>query len=200
MNRFSFSRGRTVDVKMLGPEWRHRMIDVCGIGVYRKDTWREVFITHLDPDHLPLKEHIAGGLLKFRVPKEYFCHVSKIYGELFEVEEYSDVLRLEHTTLWPGRGKYVTRAAYAFFIRDSMVIPECDNPDQLIKEYGPKLAFVLVSYQSHNHLSGFNNYRRDVFIVHNKVWKPYAPNIIPKIVFASTSDDRELFHKYVKSV
>ncbi|MEM2045446.1 MAG: hypothetical protein QXO20_04620 [Candidatus Bathyarchaeia archaeon] len=104
------------------------MIDVCGIGVYRKDTWREVFITHLDPDHLPLKEHIAGGLLKFRVPKEYFCHVSKIYGELFEVEEYSDVLRLEHTTLWPGRGKYVTRAAYAFFIRDSMVIPECDNP------------------------------------------------------------------------
>lgn len=79
-----------------------------------------------------------------------------------------------------------------------MVIPECDNPDQLIKEYGPKLAFVLVSYQSHNHLSSFNNHRRDVFIVHNKVWRPYAPNVIPKIVFSSTDEDRLLYLKYFK--
>lgn len=189
-----------VNVKILGSEWWHRMIDVCGVGTYRKEAWREVFITHLDPDHLPLKEHVAGGLLKFKVSEEHFCYISKTYGDLFEVEEYGDVLRLEHTTLWLSRRKYVTRTTYAFFIKDSMVIPECDNPDQLIKEYRAKFAFILVSYQSHNHLSGFNNHRGDVFIVHNKVWKPYAPNIIPKIVFASTSEDKDLFNRHMINV
>lgn len=43
---------------------------------------------------------------------------------------------------------------------------------------------IFVSYQSHSHPAGFNNGRRDVFILDNRIWKPYAPNIIPKIVMS----------------
>jgi hypothetical protein len=78
-----------------------------------------------------------------------------------------------------------------------MVIPESDNPDKLIEEYRPKFAFMFVAYQSHQHPVSFNNHRRDVFILHNKIWRPYAPNIIPKIVFSSTKEDKELFTKYI---
>jgi len=193
----NFARG-FVDVKMLGPEWRHRMIDVCGIGVFRKREEREVFITHLDSDHLPLKEHVAGSRLKFRAPAPLLAILTERYGDSFEVQEYSDVLKLEHMTFSVNKRKLVSRTTYAFFIKDSIIIPECDTPDRLIEEYRPRFAFVLVCYQSHNHISGFNNRRRDVFIVHNKVWKPYAPNVIPKIVFSSASEDVELFHKYLK--
>ena len=190
MSRFS---GDCVDVKMLPQEWWHRMIDVCGVGVFERRVARDVFITHLDPDHLPLREYVAGSRLTFLSAPKLVDELARKYRG-FEVIEYRDVLELEHTTLSSGR--HVLKTAYAYFIEDCVVIPECDDPDELICEYKAKLHFLFVSHQSHHHPVSFNNNRRDVFILDNRVWKPYAPNIIPKIVFSSTRDDEELFKSY----
>ena len=186
---------REVNVRFLGSEWRHRMFDVCGVGWFRRREERDVFITHLDPDHLPLKEYVIGAPLRFFAAGDLLPALLRRYGDSFEVAEYDDVLRLEHTTV--SKGRFVTRTTYAFFIRNAMVIPECNSPNRLIREYSPRFAFLFVSYQSHRHPVGFNNRRRDVFILHNKVWKPYAPNVIPKIVFSYTEEDREFYNRYV---
>ncbi len=196
MNNFS---GDCVDVKMLPREWYHRMVDVCGVGVFDKRQWRDVFITHLDSDHLPLKEAIAGAKIKFYVARGLVPAIQKAYGDAFEVVEYTDVLKLKHTTLtFRARGmKFVEKATYAYFIHDAVVLPESDNIDRLVEEYKPKFTFLFTAYQSHSHPVNFNNHRRDVFILHNKVWKPYAPNIVPKIVFSCSTDDRALYDRYV---
>jgi len=196
MGRFSFSRGRTVDVKMLGPEWRHRMIDVCGVGKFRRRDQRDVFITHLHLDHLPLKEYILGANLRFFSPKTYLANVEKIYGDTFEICEYDDVIETEHTSIH-GR-KYIKVKTYCFFLGETLVIPECDDPNKLLREYSPKFTIIFIAHQSHFHLVDFNNRRKDVFILDNRVWEPYAPNIIPKIVFSSAQSDIELYRKYFK--
>jgi hypothetical protein len=152
--------GKPVSVKMLGPEWWHRMIDVCGVGA----------------------------------PK-FVEKLNAFYGKAFNIFEYNDVLMMKHTTF--SEGRFVEKDVCAMFIGNAMVIPESDNPDKLIEEYRPKFAFMFVAYQSHQHPVSFNNHRRDVFILHNKIWRPYAPNIIPKIVFSSTKEDKELFTKYI---
>jgi len=188
--------GRQVSVKMLGPEWRHRIIDVCGVGAFKRSEERLAYITHLDPDHLPLKEYILGAKVRFFTAPKFVKGLDAFYGGAFEVCEYSDVLMLKHATV-TGRGKVVERETCAFFMGEAMVIPECDDPDGLIKEYKPRFAFIFVAQQSHRHPVGFNNNRRDVFILHNKVWKPYAPNVIPKIVFSSTREDREAFTNHI---
>jgi len=171
------------------------MFDVCGLGFFRRREERDVFITHLDPDHLPLKEYVIGAPLRFYTAASILPSLVRRYADAFEVAEYDDVLELEHTTI--SNRRFVTKTAYAFFLKDAMIIPECDNPDALIREYSPKFAFLFVSYQSHHHLVRFNNRRRDVFILHNKVWRPHAPNIIPKIVFSCTKEDKEFFDRYI---
>jgi len=186
--------GRHVSVKMLGPEWRHRMIDVCGIGTFRRAEYRDVFVTHIHLDHLPLKEYIAGARLKFFTAPEYYSALIKRYGGEFEVCEYTDIIRTSHTTLI-GR-QFVKVNTYGFFWKDALLVPESDDVASLIKEYAPKFALVFISYQSHLHPVSFNNRRGDVFIVDNRVWKPYAQNVIPKIAFSCTEEDRELYEKY----
>jgi len=188
--------GKHVTVKMLGAEWRHRMVDVCGVGVFRRKDERLVYITHLDSDHLPLKEHVLGANMRFFTASKFVKKLEVFYGGAFDVYEYSDVLMLRHTTINSKR-RIVERETCAFFVGEAMIIPECDDPDELIREYRPRVAFIFVAQQSHQHPVGFNNHRRDVFILHNKIWKPYAPNVIPKIVFASTGEDRRLFKSYI---
>jgi hypothetical protein len=188
--------GKPVSVKMLGPEWRHRMIDVCGVGVFRRKEERLTYITHLDLDHLPLKEYVLGAKIRFFTASKFMRGLEAFYGGAFDVCEYNDVLMLKHTTI-SGKRKIVEKETCAFFIGEAMIIPECDDPDKLIMEYRPKFAFIFVSQQSHQHPVSFNNHRRDVFILHNKVWTPYAPNVIPKIVFSSTEEDKKMFTNYV---
>ena len=171
------------------------MFDVCGIGEFRRREERDVFITHLDPDHLPLREYILGAPSRFYTAADIPPALRKRYGGSFEVAEYDDVLKLKHTTI--SNRRFVTKTAYAFFLKEAMIIPECDDPDALIREYSPKFTFLFVSYQSHNHLVKFNNHRRDVFILNNKVWRPHAPNVIPKIVFSCTREDREFYNRYI---
>jgi len=168
------------------------MFDVCGIGFFRREEERDVFIIHLDLDHLPLKDYIAGARMKFYVAPPIFQEVFRRYGEAFEVEEYSDILMVKGEYFYMGR----TRGNYAFvyFIHDAVVIPECCNASELIEEYGLKYTFVFVFKQPRSHFSDFNNRRRDVFILDNSVWRPYAPNVIPKIVFAES--DRKTFREH----
>jgi hypothetical protein len=187
--------GKPVSVKMLGSEWWHRMIDVCGVGMFRRDRERHGYITHLDPDHLPLKEYVLNAKVRFFTAPKFVEKLSAFYGKAFNIFEYNDVLTMKHTTF--SEGRFVEKDVCAMFIGNAMVIPESDNPDKLIEEYRPKFAFMFVAYQSHQHPVSFNNHRRDVFILHNKIWRPYAPNIIPKIVFSSTKEDKELFTKYI---
>jgi hypothetical protein len=186
--------GKPVSVKMLGPEWWHRMIDVCGVGVFRREERRDVFITHTHLDHLLLEEYIKGARLRFFAASEYCSELINKYGGEFEVYEYKDVIKTSHTT-FVGR-QYVKVNTYGFFWKDAMLVPETDNPELLIAEYAPKFAFIFASYQSHKHPVGFNNARKDVFIVDNRVWRPYSPNVIPKIVFSCSRSDRELYRRY----
>lgn len=187
---------RCVDVKMLGSEWWRRMVDVCGVGTFRREKRREVFITHLHLDHMPLKEYIAGAKVRFYVAPAYLTDVMKAYGDSFEVCEYRDIIETAHTALY--NQKYVKVKTFGYFFGDELVIPECDGPDDLIKEYSLKTAFIFVAHQSHNHPVSFNNRRRDVFIIDNSTWKPYAPNVIPKIVFSSAPSDAELYRKHFR--
>jgi hypothetical protein len=185
--------GKHVSVEMLGPEWWHRMIDVCGVGTFRREKERSIYVTHLDLDHLPLKEHILEANVRFFTAPKFMKELSAFYGDAFSVHEYDDVLMLKHSTVRGGR--VIQRLTCAFFIGEAMIIPECDSPDKLIEEYRPKFALMFVAQQSRQHSAGFSDHRRDVFILHNKVWKPYAPNVIPKIVFSST--DKNLFRNSI---
>ena len=168
------------------------MFDVCGIGEFRRREERDVFITHLNLDHLPLKEYVADARMRFYVAPPIFQEVHRRYGDVFDVEEYSDILMVEDEYLYMGRTR--RNYAFAYFIHDAVVVPECCNASELIEEYSVKYAFVFVFKQPRSHFSDFNNHRRDVFILDNSVWRPYAPNIIPKIVFAES--DRKAFSKY----
>ncbi|MEM2169275.1 MAG: hypothetical protein QXO15_06945 [Nitrososphaerota archaeon] len=110
MSHFSFSRGRTIDVKMLGPEWRHRMIDVCGVGRFIRGMKRDVFVTHLDSDHLPLREYIAGSPLRFCVASPLINDVQRLYGKSFDFVEYLDYIELKHTTVHSVKKRFTERA------------------------------------------------------------------------------------------
>ena len=188
------NRVNCVSIRMLGLEWRHRMIDVCGVGVFKRTELRDVFITHLHLDHLPLTEYIYGAKLRFFTASIYISEVAAKYGDMFEVCEYNDVAEVRHTSRHGNR--FVMVPTIIFFFKDVAVIPEVDDPDGLIREYAPRYAFLFVSRQSHSHPASFNNRRRDVFIVDNNAWRPYAPNIVPKIVFSCTGEDRELFSRF----
>jgi len=172
------------------------MIDVCGAGAVRRQKQRDVFITHLHLDHLPLKEFVTGANIRFFTSSYYLTGLKELYGNSFEICEYRDVVATEHTTML-GR-KYVKVETFGFFFKEALVIPECNNPNDLIKEYAPRFTFIFVAHQSHSHIVEFNNRRKDVFILDNRAWKPYAPNIIPKIVFSSSPSDVELFRRHFK--
>jgi len=189
VNRFRNS----VDVKMLPREWWHRMIDVCGVGAFRRTELRDVFITHVHLDHLPLKEYVLGTRLRFFTASDYMPKIADIYGDSFEVFEYTDVARVTHTSRHGNR--FMKVASIIFFIKNAVVIPECDSPGKFIEEYSLKYAFVFVSRQSHQHPIDSSIWKRkDVFIIDNATWRPYAPNVIPKIVFSYT--DKELYRKF----
>jgi hypothetical protein len=140
-----------------------------------------------------LKQALAGFRLRFYTGSKYVERLQKRYGG-FPVEEYTDVLELEHGYYYMER--WMRTKAYAFFIKDAIVIPECNNPEKLIEEYRLRMAFIFVAYQSHNHLTGFNNNRNDVFILDNRVWEPYKPNIIPKVVLSNSLEDRKIFEEF----
>lgn len=183
-----------VDVKMLPPEWRHRIVDVCGVGPFKRTELRDVFVTHTHLDHLLLKEYVHGARLRFFTAKKYLPEITGKYGDIFEVCEYRDVAEVHHTTRHGNR--FVSVASFVYFIKDAVIIPESDNPGELIREYAPRFAFTFVSRQSHLHPVSFNNRRRDIFILDNAVWRPYAPNIIPKIAFSCSKEDRELYRRF----
>jgi len=187
--------GRPPRPKRLRNEWHRRIIDVCGLGIFSRIQQRIVYITHLHRDHLPLKEYVAGANLKFCTGPRYVKLLQEKYRD-FEVIEYTDVVEVEHT--YPYAGRYRVTKTYVFFIGDGIIIPECDNPSEVIREYEAKVTLVFVSQQSHNHLSNFNNRRDDVYILDNRTWERNKPNIIPKIVFSSTDEDRRLYLEYAQ--
>jgi hypothetical protein len=96
--------GKPVSVKMLGSEWWHRMIDVCGVG----------YITHLDPDHLPLKEYVLNAKVRFFTAPKFVEKLSAFYGKAFNISEYNDVLMMKHTTF--SEGRFVEKDVCAMFI------------------------------------------------------------------------------------
>jgi len=168
------------------------------LGVFNHRSWRDVFVTHTHLDHLLLKEYVSGAKLRFYTSKEYFDEVVRRYGDVFEVTEYTDVVKTVHTSL-TGR-KFERVETTCFFVEECLVIPESDEPQRLIEEYAPKFAFVFVAFQSHFHPVDFDNSRKDVFIVDNRVWKPYAPNVVPKIAFSCSKSDRKLYEQYFKKL
>jgi len=170
------------------------MIDVCGVGAFRRTERKDAFVTHTHLDHLPLKEYIAGAQLRFFTAAEYCPALIKKYGDKFEVCEYTDVIKTSHTTL-VGK-QFVKVNTYGFFWKEALLVPESDDVELLIAEYAPEFAFIFVSHQSHLHPVDFNNGRKDVFIVDNRVWKPYASNVIPKIAFSCSKEDRELYERH----
>ena len=177
------------NVKKLDRSWYGYMFDVCGLGRFNRFTDRKVFITHLHEDHLPAAEFIVGARLKFYTGGDYvevLREKYKPYG--IPVEEYTDVVKLDHTFIY---GRVRSTKTYGFFVKDSIIIPECDNPEILIREYKPKMAFIFVFHQSHNHLVGFNNGRNDIFLLDPRVWSPYKPNVIPKIVPSLSPEDQQ---------
>lgn len=58
-----------------------------------------------------------------------------MYGDSFEVCEYSDVIEVDHMPIHGARAAKVK--AFGFFFKDELVLPECNNPSKLIDEYKP---------------------------------------------------------------
>jgi len=108
---------------------------------------REVFITHLHEDHLSLKQFIAGARLKFYTGERYVKPLERKYSDLeIPVEEYRNVLVLHHCFMHSETGKIRETETYGFFIKDSLGIPECDEPAKLIEEYKLKTLFLFIFY------------------------------------------------------
>ena len=175
--------------KELVERWKHTMFDVCGVGrEVKTQVNREVFLTHTHNDHLPLAQVLASGIT-MRVAPPLLSRIQRIYGEKVVAEEYSDFVESKHTLMVNNR--ITTAPTFAYFIKDTVLIPESDNASELVEQYKAKYVFCFAFKQPRNHFgNAFNNRRGDVFILDNSVWSPYAPNIIPKITYA-LSDEEE---------
>lgn len=163
------------------------LLDVCGVVPFSRSHYKSAFITHMHKDHLPLRERVRGIILY--TGRAYVDSLKRFYGEACE---YTDVLELDHT--YPYEGKIRTVKTYGFFIKEVLFIPECDNPEEILKEYSPKVSLVCVSRQSRQHPVDFKG-RDDVYIVDNGSWFKYKPNVIPKVVFSEA--DRQYYGRYI---
>ncbi|HDH44831.1 MAG TPA: hypothetical protein ENG66_05510 [Thermococcus sp.] len=161
-------------------KWGKFAFDVCGVGRSKMfQVSRNIFITHTHNDHLPLREALSKEA-KIFVASPLLPRIQRLYPHL-TIEEYTDYLQTEHTFIANGR---VTKAVtFGYFIHSLVLIPESDHAEKILEEYRSRYTLVFAFKQPRNHFGElFNNHRRDIFLLDNTVWKPYAPNIIPKII------------------
>lgn len=179
-------------MEKLGKEWQRRIIDVCGIAPFDPQTPTEIYLTHLHKDHMPLV-HQLGKHVKFMVAEELVNEVEKRYGVVGRVQPCDDVLKLEH--MYRVGMRIRGTHTYAYFIGNAMIIPECTTPRTILTEYKPKVALVFSFHQAHTDtLEPFSNTDPNIdYLLDNKTWHPYRENVIPKVLYSSTLEDRQLY-------
>jgi len=175
-------------------KWKPFLFDVCGVGIEKStQVDRGIFLTHTHNDHLPLPQ-VLGQNAKIHVASPILSRMQRIYPNLTLVEEYTDFVETKHTLIVNNRVTSVP--SYCYFINDAVVIPESDDATKLVSEYKAKYMFMFAFKQPREHLGNiFNNNRDDLFLLDVSVWKPYRPNVIPKITFSNT--DREQYQRFL---
>lgn len=165
--------------------WSPFLFDVCGVGKEMATRInREIFLTHTHNDHLPLPQ-VLGERAKIYVAPPLLSRVQRIYQNRVPVEEYTDYIETEHTLI--ANNRVTSVPAYGYFLSDdAIIIPEADNAADLISEYEAKYVFLFVFKQPRAHFGNtFDNCRDDFFLLDVSVWRPYRPNVIPKITFSN---------------
>jgi hypothetical protein len=174
--------------------WKPFMFDVCGVNIEGSTKIdRDIFLTHTHNDHLPLPQ-VLGENAKIHVASPMLSRMERIYPNLPIVEEYTDFFETQHTLVINNRVTSVP--AYCYFIKDAVVVPESDEAAKLVLDYKAKYKFVFTFKQPREHLGdAFDNHRDDLFLLDVSVWRPYRPNVIPKITFSNA--DREQYQQFM---
>lgn len=83
---------------------------------------------------------------------------------------YTDELELPHASFSPAERRHVPGKSYAYFFPgDILFVPECDDPAQIIREHGPKVAITMIARRSKRFRVIQTEFDADYW-VDNRIW------------------------------
>lgn len=171
--------------------------DVCGIR--EKGTSiatcegrpKTYYITHHHQDHLP-----AFGNLTLRCPKPLIGKLMRDnYFGVTQIYEPCESVETHQLIEDPVTGKVYATPTYLLFVKEinGVVVPECVDPLDLVKEYGSKNA-VVAFHQPSRHLKtqritidDLLKYCNNAFLADPTTWHSGHSRILPKCI-ASIND------------
>lgn len=195
-----------MEPKKLGSEWQRIVLDVCGLKRPEKNDKTLIHQTHLHQDHVALPGDIVDKKVIFKAPsalvdglKRKYRKAMRINPEI-QIEEYSDVLELPHSSFNPAERRHVPGKSYAhFFPGDILFVPECDDPAQVIREYEPRVSITMAARRSKRFRVVQTEFEADYW-VDNRIWywecwKRREQKVIPKVLYSCLKEDIELFRQ-----
>ena len=139
-----------LELPKLQEDWGY---DVCG---RTKPGWNPMrgtgiperfFVTHRDIDHLT-----AFGGVTLLCAEQLVGDLKRIYGRVPIELQFQTWPRSECIETWHGRETERHQVkTYGYHYKDTMVIPECHNALELLKEHAPKCAIVIFFKQPRAH-------------------------------------------------
>ena len=177
----------------LGAKWYWRVVDVCGLR--RPEGRVEVFLTHNHSDHRILPSELRGFKVNIWTPNEALRSIIQRTYPWARVEIWRDTLRLQHTSL--VRGRFEKTDAHGYFVDRALVIPECDNPLEVVREYRERINILMVFRRSPRFCVSRIPVEEVDYLLDPSRWffENREPKVIPKVFFSSTPQDRELFER-----
>lgn len=190
-------------IKKLGSEWQRIILDVCGLRRPEKEDEISIYQSHLHLDHVALPGDLIDKKAIFKAPGTLVDDLKRKYRKAMrvnpkiQIEEYTDVLKVPHTSYNPKLGKWKSGFSFVFFIKASkgtaLVVPECDIPAEIVREYKADVNIVMAFARSRRHQVTFFDYVDVDYIVDNRIWffTNTDSHTIPKVLFSMTREDIE---------
>ena len=153
------------------PRWLRRIIDVCSL-------------------------RRPGQDVMFKIPKDdtnLLKLVERRYPDA-RIDIHENTLKVPHASFDPRRGKHEKGFSHCFFQDGVLIVPECDDPEGIIKEHREKVNIITAFKRSPRHCV-ISKVPGDIdYIIDPTTWfyRNTDPSIIPKVFFSSVPDDVEM--------
>lgn len=171
--------------------------DVCGIRekgtsiTTREGRPETYYITHHHLDHLPAFENLT-----LRCPRPLIKKLETIYREVpqnYETCESVETYQLDKNLI---TGEIFATPTYLLFAKgiDAIIVPECVDVLNFVREYASKCAIMVVFHQPGAHpqkqhvtIDDLLNYCNHAWYANPAIWHTDHPQVFPKCI-ASIKD------------
>ena len=159
---------------------------VCGLG-----SPQAFYVSQIHLDELPAVTDAtiiaAKPLLQELQEKRSFYFREEFNNKFIEFK--GEWVKTQHAAFYElpyGGRKLKYASSYCYIVGVFAYIDESEEGPQLLRKFREKGLVPLYHWQSRNHLnSGYTITHRDLpdgYLLDNKTWRSYAPNVIPKCV------------------